>query len=121
MRQRSRLELIKDYELEMHYHPRKTNVIADTLSHTAHCNYLPAKRLTGEEPNTEVLPDLSLFNITLTPTLRVEIIAAQKNDEGMSHIKRRNKKVTQRLLVFVRMWKAHCGSRIDWLCQRKRP
>jgi hypothetical protein len=36
-----------------------------------------------------VLPDLSLFNITLMPTLRVEIIAAQKDDEGMGHIKRR--------------------------------
>jgi hypothetical protein len=36
-----------------------------------------------------VLPDLTLFNITLTPTLRGEIIAAQKNDVGMAHIKRR--------------------------------
>jgi hypothetical protein len=38
-----------------------------------------------------VLPNLSLFNITLTPTLRAEIIAAQKNDEGLDHIKRRMK------------------------------
>jgi hypothetical protein len=30
-----------------------------------------------------------LFNITLTPTLRGEIIASQKNDAGMTHIKRR--------------------------------
>jgi hypothetical protein len=36
-----------------------------------------------------VLPDLSLFNIILTPTLRDGVIAAQKTDEGMSHIKRR--------------------------------
>jgi hypothetical protein len=36
-----------------------------------------------------VLLDLSLFNITLTPALRGEIIAVQKNDEGMGHIKRR--------------------------------
>jgi hypothetical protein len=36
-----------------------------------------------------VLQDLSLFNITLTPTLKGEIIAAQKNDAGMTHIKRR--------------------------------
>jgi hypothetical protein len=46
-------------------------------------------RLTGEESNTRVLPDLSLHNITLTPLLREEIIAAQKIDEGMAHIKRR--------------------------------
>jgi hypothetical protein len=36
-----------------------------------------------------VLPDLSLYNITLTPILRDEIIAAQRNDEGMGHNKRR--------------------------------
>jgi hypothetical protein len=81
--------LIKDYELEVYYHPSKANVITDALSHKAHCNYLTAVRLTGEESSTQVLPNLSLFNITLTPTLRDEIIAAQKNDEGMDHIKRR--------------------------------
>jgi hypothetical protein len=89
MRQRRWLELIKDYELEVHYHPGKANVVADALSHKAHCNYIPAIRLTGEESSTRVLPNLSLFNITLTPTLRAEIIAAQKDDEGMDHIKRR--------------------------------
>jgi hypothetical protein len=81
--------LIKDYELEVHYHPGKANVVVDALSHKAHYNYLPALRLTGEESSTQVLPNLSLFNITLTPTLRAEIIAAQRDDEGMGHIKRR--------------------------------
>jgi hypothetical protein len=36
-----------------------------------------------------VLSDLSLYNITLTAVLRGEIIAAQRNDEGMCHNKRR--------------------------------
>jgi hypothetical protein len=81
--------LIKDYELEVHYHSRKANVVADALSGKAHCNYLPAVHLTGEESSTQVLPNLSLFNITLMPTLKAEIIAAQKDDEGMGHIKRR--------------------------------
>jgi hypothetical protein len=36
-----------------------------------------------------VLPDLSLFNITLTPPMRDEIKAAWKNDEGMGYIKKR--------------------------------
>jgi hypothetical protein len=61
--------LIKDYELEVHYHPGKANVIADSLSRKAHCNYLSAVHLIGEESSTHVLPDLSLFNITLVPTL----------------------------------------------------
>jgi hypothetical protein len=81
--------LIKDYELEVHYHLGKANVVADVLSHKAHCNYLPAISLTGKESSTRVLPNLSLFNLTLTPTLRAEIITAQKDGKGMGHIKRR--------------------------------
>jgi hypothetical protein len=89
MRQRRWLELIKDCELEVHYHPGKANVVADALSCKAHCNYLPGVRLVGEEFSTRVLQNLSLYNITLTPVLRGEIIAAQRNDEGMGHFKRR--------------------------------
>jgi hypothetical protein len=89
MRQRRWFELIKDYELEVHYHPGKANVVAVALSRKAHYNYLLVVHLTTEESSTHVLPNLSLFNIILTPTLRDEIIAAQKNDEGMDHIKQR--------------------------------
>jgi hypothetical protein len=35
------------------------------------------------------MPNLSVFNIILVPTLRDQIIAAEKNDEAMVHIKRR--------------------------------
>jgi hypothetical protein len=52
MRRRRWLDLIKDYELEVHYLPGKANVVADMLSHKAHCNCLPAVRLTGEESST---------------------------------------------------------------------
>jgi hypothetical protein len=52
IRQRRWLELIKYYELEVHYHPGKANVVADALSHKAHCNYLLALRLMGEESST---------------------------------------------------------------------
>ncbi|WVZ51983.1 hypothetical protein U9M48_003080, partial [Paspalum notatum var. saurae] len=38
MRQRRWLELIKDYNLEIHYHPGKANVMADALSCRAHCH-----------------------------------------------------------------------------------
>jgi hypothetical protein len=76
MRHRRWLELIKDYELDVHYHPEKANVDVDALSYKAHCNYLPVVHLTGEESSTQVLPDLSLFNITIMPTLRNEIKVA---------------------------------------------
>jgi hypothetical protein len=38
MRQRRWLELIKDYELEIHYHPSKANVVADALSRKTFCH-----------------------------------------------------------------------------------
>jgi hypothetical protein len=47
-----------------------------------------------------VLPNLSLFNITLTPTLKVEIIAAQKDDEGMGHIRRRMREGDPKVAYF---------------------
>jgi hypothetical protein len=47
-----------------------------------------------------VLPNLSLFNITLTPTLKAEIIAAQKDDEGMGHIKRRMREGDPKVTCF---------------------
>jgi hypothetical protein len=47
-----------------------------------------------------VLPNLSLFNITLTPTLKAEIIAAQKDDESMGHIKRRMREGDPKVACF---------------------
>ena len=38
LRQRRWLELIKDYDLEIHYHPRKTNVVTDALSRKSYVN-----------------------------------------------------------------------------------
>jgi hypothetical protein len=100
MRQRRWLELIKDYELDVHYHMGKANVVMDALSHKAHCNYLPVVRSTREESSTRVLPDLSLFNITLTPTLRSEIITAQNCDKDMGHIKRRMRESDPKVACF---------------------
>jgi hypothetical protein len=45
MRQRRWLELIKDYDLEIHYHPRKANVVADALSRKASCHCLAVRTL----------------------------------------------------------------------------
>jgi hypothetical protein len=43
MRQRICLELIKDYDLEIHYHLGKANVVADALSCKASCHCLTAR------------------------------------------------------------------------------
>jgi hypothetical protein len=50
---------------------------------------LPVVPLTGEESSIRELSDISLYNNTLTSILREEITAAQKNGDGMAHIRRR--------------------------------
>jgi hypothetical protein len=87
------LELIKDYELEIHYHPGKANVVADALSCKHHCNNLMIQALTSccdlEEPSLHVVPHGTLSNIALIPTIKEEVIAVQKTNVGMGHIRRR--------------------------------
>jgi len=46
--QRRWLELIKDYELEIHYHPGKANVVAGALSRKSYVNMLLAIELPPE-------------------------------------------------------------------------
>ena len=45
LRQRRWLELIKDYDMKLHYHPRKANVVADALSRKSYANILESKGL----------------------------------------------------------------------------
>jgi hypothetical protein len=89
MCQRRWLKLIKDYDLEVHYHLGKTNVVTNALSHKAHCNFLPTVCLTREESSIRVPPNMAQYNVTLTPMLRGEIIAAQRDDDGVANIKKR--------------------------------
>jgi hypothetical protein len=83
------LELIKDYDLEIHYHRIKANMVADALSQKAHCNYLPTVSISGEESSIRITHNMAQYNVTLTPVLRGEIIIAQSSDVGVTHIKRR--------------------------------
>jgi hypothetical protein len=80
MRQRRWLELIKDYELEVHYHPDKANMFADVLSRKHRCNHLAVQSLSTcgdpEEPSTRVVPHGRLNNIALIPTIKEDIITA---------------------------------------------
>ena len=95
MRQRRWLELIKDYDLEVHYHPSKANVVADALSHKNHCNCRIVKTMDltlcqeMEKLNVEIFQQGSLTNITVESTIRDQIIADQKENKGIAHIKER--------------------------------
>jgi hypothetical protein len=48
LRQRKWLEVIKDYDLGINYHPRKANVVANALSRRSHANYLVVKSIPSE-------------------------------------------------------------------------
>ena len=87
MRQHRWLELIKDNNLEVHYHPRKANVVIDALSRKSHCNTLEALL----EDGFNLLHPVVLHNITVSCSLESKIIELQKTDVGIFHIKRRMK------------------------------
>jgi hypothetical protein len=93
MRHQRWLELIKDYELEVHYHQGKANVVAEDLSRKHRCNHLSIQShhscCDPEELSRRVVPRGSLNNIALIPTIKEDVITAQKTDVGMDHIRRR--------------------------------
>jgi hypothetical protein len=91
LRQRRWLELIKDYDLEIHYHPGKANVVADALSRKAYCHHLvtqePRLREEMEKLNLSVVPHSYNYNLSVRPVLDDQIKEAQKDDEKLMEIK----------------------------------
>jgi hypothetical protein len=62
MRQRQWLELIKDYDLEIHYHPGKANVVTDALSRKSYCHTL----ITESVP-PELKEEIDDFQLEIQP------------------------------------------------------
>jgi hypothetical protein len=92
MRQRRWLELIKDYDLEIHYHPGKANVVVDALSRKASCNCLTVRTpditlcQEMEKLNLGMIQHGTLTQLKLESVLLQKIIDAQRDDKGMKHI-----------------------------------
>jgi ribonuclease HI len=93
MRQRRWLELIKDYELEIHYHPGKANVVADALSRKSQVNMLAAHPMPFELAKEFDRLSLGILNntqgvkIELEPTLEQDIRKGQRDDEKINEIR----------------------------------
>ena len=98
LRQRRSLELIKHYDMRLHYHPGKANVVADALSRKSHVNTL----MTGDLPRelAENLRDLCLeivlrgyvAALEIQSTLMDKIREAQKTDKEIASIKEKMSK-----------------------------
>jgi hypothetical protein len=92
MRQQRWLELIKDYELDIHYHLGKANVVANALSRKSQVNMLVAHPMPYELANEFDRLSLGFLNSThgvtveLEPTLEREIKEGQKDDEKINEI-----------------------------------
>jgi hypothetical protein len=92
MRQRRWLELIKNYELEIHYHLGKANVVADALSRKSQVNLMVPHPMPYELAKEFDRLSLGFLNnmrgvtVELEPILEREIKEAHKNDEKISEI-----------------------------------
>jgi hypothetical protein len=92
--QRIWLELIKHYDLEIHYHPRKANVVADALSHKGYVNATMASRMPSElykeseQLNLGFIAHTEEIIVEVEPTLEQEIQKkGQLDDAKIQEIK----------------------------------
>jgi hypothetical protein len=94
LRQRRWLELIKDCDLGINYHPGKANMVADALSHRSHVSQLVVDGMPFEL--CEEFDELNLRIVTTTEAtekevgsnLLQEIQKGQVEDEKIQEIKR---------------------------------
>jgi hypothetical protein len=84
------LELIKDYDLEVHYHPGNTNVVADALSRKSYANevqVMPMPReLCVECEHLNLGFTTNAVELVPEPTLEQEIRKSQLKDEKLREI-----------------------------------
>ena len=93
MRQRRWLELIKDYDIEVHYHPGKANVVADALSRKAQCNCLTIAPSVHtlchdlQKLGISIVKEGYLATLTVKSDLYDQIKEFQKKNKGMARIR----------------------------------
>jgi hypothetical protein len=93
LRQRRWLELIKNYDLEIHYHPDKANLVADALSQKEHVHSAIVAQLPDEiiedfrRLNLGIVAHTEGVTIDVEPTLKQEIRKGQIGDAKIQEIK----------------------------------
>jgi hypothetical protein len=94
LRQRRWLELIKDYDLGINYHPRKANVVAITLSRRSHVRQLVVDSMPFElceefdKLNLRIVVNTEAMEMEVGSSLLQEIQRGQLEDEKVQEIKR---------------------------------
>jgi hypothetical protein len=92
--QRRWLELIKDYDLDIQYHPGKENVVADALSRKSQTNMLIGHLLPQElywemaQLNLGIIALSETLTLEIEPTLEQDIRKGQLTDEKIAEYKR---------------------------------
>jgi hypothetical protein len=94
LRQRRWLELIKDYDLGINYHPGKANVVVDALSKRSHVNQIVMDSMPFElceefdKLNLRIITNTEAMEIEVGSSLLQEIQRGQLEDEKVQEIKR---------------------------------
>ena len=87
------MELIKDYDMKLHYHPGKANVVADALSRKSYVNTLITGGLPQEladdlrELRMEIVSRGFVAALEVQSTLLGKIREARKTDKEIVEIK----------------------------------
>jgi hypothetical protein len=87
------LELIKDFDLGINYHPDKTNVVVDDLSRRSHLNMLATRELLlefckeFEKLNLGWVSNTEVITMEVDLTLEHDIQKGQFKDAKIQEIK----------------------------------
>jgi hypothetical protein len=99
LRQRRWLELIKDFDLGINYHPDNANVVADALSKRSHLNMLATRELLSEfckefeKLNLGWVSNTEAITMEVDSTLEQDIQKGQLKDAKIQEIKEKLRKI----------------------------